>query len=164
MDPGAKEGLASAGRGRASEGKGLSEGRGCASATADGRADEWTELLPRITLSVISPMCSMRPLSLSPGASLATPAGVPVLIRSPGRSVTTPVRKRMWSYRLQIMSLGVRGHDVLAVQLDVDARVLWLGQLVLGDDPRAERGEGVEALADVARVLVACSRPTGRAG
>src|SRR5438874_4596090 len=49
--------------------------------------------------------------------------------------------------------LGMRGHHVPAVQLDVDARVLRLGQLVPRHDPRPERAEGVEAFADVARVL-----------
>src|SRR2546427_13295864 len=50
---------------------------------------------------------------------------------------------------------SVRGHRRPAVQLDLDAHVLRLGQLVARDDPRPERGEGIEALADVARVLAA---------
>src|SRR5580765_3158603 len=52
---------------------------------------------------------------------------------------------------------GMRGHDMLAVQLDVDAHILRLGQLVARHDPGAERGKGVEALADVARVLTVAS-------
>src|SRR2546425_4120485 len=52
---------------------------------------------------------------------------------------------------------SVRGHRRPAVQLDLDAHVLRLGQLVARDDPRPERGESVEALADVARVLAAAS-------
>src|SRR5438445_13388848 len=51
----------------------------------------------------------------------------------------------------------MRGHRRPAVELDLDAHVLRLGQLVARDDPRPERGEAVEALADVAGVLAAAS-------
>src|SRR5437667_414035 len=50
---------------------------------------------------------------------------------------------------------SVRGHRRPAVKRDLDAHVLRLGQLVARDDPRPERGEGIEALADVARDLAA---------
>lgn len=43
----------------------------------------------------ISPMRSMRPTSASPGASRDTPAGVPVVMRSPVRKVRIDERKRM---------------------------------------------------------------------
>src|SRR5262245_56966418 len=50
---------------------------------------------------------------------------------------------------------GVRAHHVLAVLLDVDVQVLRLADLVAADDPRPQPAEGIEALADVARVVAA---------
>src|SRR5262245_6857368 len=44
------------------------------------------------------------------------------------------------------------GHGQAAVLLDRDGERLRLGDLVPGHHPRAERGEGVEALANVPRV------------
>src|SRR6266851_1271841 len=50
---------------------------------------------------------------------------------------------------------GVRAHGELAVLLDADREVLRIVDLVARHDPRSEAGEGVEAFADVARVLPA---------
>src|SRR5216683_4901121 len=48
---------------------------------------------------------------------------------------------------------GMRAHGELAVLLDADREVLRIVDLVARHDPRSEAGEGVEAFADVARVL-----------
>src|SRR6266581_2128295 len=50
---------------------------------------------------------------------------------------------------------GMRAHGELAVLLDADREVLRIVDLVARHDPRSEAGEGVEAFADVARVLPA---------
>src|SRR5438067_12376718 len=49
----------------------------------------------------------------------------------------------------------MRAHGELAVLLDADREALRIVDLVARHDPRSEAGEGVEALADVARVLPA---------
>src|SRR5207247_5032546 len=50
---------------------------------------------------------------------------------------------------------SVRAHGELAVLLDADREILRIVDLVARHDPRPEAGEGVEAFADVARVLPA---------
>src|SRR6185436_10954217 len=50
---------------------------------------------------------------------------------------------------------GVRLHHGLAILRHVDAHVLRFGDLVRGHDPRPQPAEGIEALADVARVVAA---------
>src|SRR6266567_2362781 len=52
---------------------------------------------------------------------------------------------------------GVRAHRELAVLLDADREVLRIVDLVARDDPGPQAREGVEALADVARVLPAAA-------
>src|SRR5689334_8651085 len=51
----------------------------------------------------------------------------------------------------------VCGHRRLAVLLDVDGKILRLVDLVFRDDPWPECGEGIEALADVARIMPAAA-------
>src|SRR6266581_1406126 len=50
---------------------------------------------------------------------------------------------------------GMRAHGDLAVLLDADREVLRIVDLVASHDPRSQAGEGIEAFADVARVLPA---------
>src|SRR6266851_6906467 len=52
---------------------------------------------------------------------------------------------------------GVRAHRELAVLLDADREALRIVDLVARDDPGPQAREGVEALADVARVLPAAA-------
>src|SRR5438093_52069 len=52
---------------------------------------------------------------------------------------------------------GVRGHREAAVLLDADREVLRVVDLLARDDPGPEAREGVETLADVARVVPAAS-------
>ena len=48
---------------------------------------------------------------------------------------------------------GPGGHLGLAVLVDMKPEVVRIGNLVRGGDPRTQTGEGIETLADVARVL-----------
>ena len=49
----------------------------------------------------------------------------------------------------------MRGHFFFAVLQNFDVEVLRIGDLVFGDDPWAQGREGVEALADIAGVVLA---------
>src|SRR5581483_5232099 len=48
---------------------------------------------------------------------------------------------------------GMRDHRLLAVLQHFDRKILRLVDLVAGHNPRPQRAEGVEAFADVARVV-----------
>ena len=47
------------------------------------------------------------------------------------------------------------GHHDLAVLLDLELEIVRVGNLIRSGDPRPQPGEGIEAFADVARVLFA---------
>ena len=84
------------------------------------------------------PIFSMVPCRRSPSWSLLTPAGVPVVIRSPGRSVKQLAEKADMLAQAADHVAGVRGHRFFAVLQNLDRKILRLFNFITRHDPRPQ--------------------------
>ena len=100
------------------------------------------------------PTFSIVPCRWSPSWSLLTPAGVPVVIRSPVRKVRQLLEKADVFAQAADHVAGVRRSSTsLPFCKTVIERFCGSPISSRRHDPRTERGKRIEAFADVARVV-----------